>query len=109
AAGTILERIGEGLAVVDAQGSMLWSDARFKMADDAVRAEFVRLLREALEQYNKPAESSVVGAASTVSGAASPALPGLAANSLHSKRFSIVHENQFFELVISPASFEAAH
>src|SRR6266850_5467962 len=45
AASTILERIGEGIAVVDSHGTIVWSDARFKMADEPVRTEFVRLLR----------------------------------------------------------------
>jgi CheY-like chemotaxis protein/GAF domain-containing protein len=87
AAGTILERIGEGLAVVDAQGSVLWSDARFKMADEQVRSEFVRLLRDAVNAYNQP---NVVRAD----------------NHRQSKRFTFSVDDSFFELVVSPASFD---
>ena len=98
-AATILERIGEGIAVVDAHGAVTWSDARFKMADDVVRTEFVRLLRDAIELYN--------AGSPTVAPAAGTSVPS--ATSRHSKRFSIVHEHQFFEVVVSPASFDQAH
>jgi hypothetical protein len=37
-AGTILERIGEGIGVVDANGSLQWTDARFKVHEEQTRA-----------------------------------------------------------------------
>jgi CheY-like chemotaxis protein len=62
-----------------------------------VRTDFVRLLREAITLYNQatPAETS--------------ATHGSATSSRNSKRFTIAQDNQFFELVVSPASFDQLH
>jgi CheY-like chemotaxis protein len=56
AASTILERIGEGIGVVDSSGSLLWTDARFKMHEEQTRSEFTRRCRLAIELFNQPAD-----------------------------------------------------
>jgi CheY-like chemotaxis protein len=58
AAGTILERIGEGIGVVDSQGALVWTDARFKVHDEQIRSEFIRIAREALDRFNRPAKDA---------------------------------------------------
>lgn len=86
AASAILERIGEGVGVVDASGGLLWTDARFKVCDEHVRSEFVRLTREAITAFNAPADQH--------NGQANR----------HSRRFAFASGEQTFELIVSPAT-----
>ena len=88
AAGTILERIGEGIAVVDAAGAVLWSDARFKLCDDETRTEFIRMARLAIEQFNKPEHQQHTG-------------------TKPSNTFTFDSDGGTHEIVVSPASFDA--
>jgi len=86
ASSTILERIGEGIGVVDGAGNLLWTDARFKVAEDHVRSEFVRLSRDAIATFNTPqAGQSAHG-------------------NRQSRRCSFTSGEQTFELIVSPAT-----
>lgn len=89
AATTILERIGEGIAVVDAGGSVIWSDARFKLCDEHTRNEVVRVARQAIDQFSRPAPQQIVGVRP-------------------SNRFSFESNGDFYEMVVSPSSFDAS-
>jgi CheY-like chemotaxis protein/GAF domain-containing protein len=88
AASTILERIGEGLAVVDAGGVVLWSDARFKFCDEQTRAEFIRVARRAIDEFNRPTGQQTKGARPT-------------------NTFTFASDGDSYEMVVSPASFDA--
>src|SRR5262249_8806606 len=90
AAGTILERIGEGIGVVDANGALQWPDARFKVHDEATRSEFIRICRHALELFNKPASESDQ------------------ATRRKCKRFEFASGDVAYELVVCPASLDQA-
>lgn len=81
----ILERIGDGIGMVDASGALLWTDARFKVHDEQVRSEFVRACRNALEQFNAPSG---------------------APNRRHVKRFDFVSDNCHYEAVVAPGSLD---
>jgi two-component system, sensor histidine kinase SagS len=87
AAATILERIGEGIGVVDSQGALAWTDARFKVHDEHIRSEFIRIAREALDLFNRPAKPS---------------------DSMrrHCKRFMFEHGALHYELIVCPASLD---
>lgn len=87
AATTILERIGEGIGVVDSTGAVLWTDARLKMHDDQTRTEFVRLCRQALAEFNQPADRD-------------------APDRRVSKRMSFASGPSQFELIVAPASLD---
>lgn len=89
AATTILERIGEGVGVVDQAGTVLWTDARFKVADEHVRSEFVRLCRHALELFNRPAASEAGRATRR-----------------QARRFEFDSGEARHELIVSPASLD---
>ncbi len=86
AANTILERIGEGVGVVDASGCLLWTDARFKVCDEHVRSEFVRLCREAIALFNSPTNGEAAHA------------------NRHSRRYTFAGGEQTYELIVSPAT-----
>lgn len=87
AAHVILERIGDGIGVVDAIGSLMWTDARFKVHDEHCRSEFVAHCKQALDLFNQPA---------------SPAVP----DRRRAKRFSFVNDNAHYELIVCPASLD---
>jgi CheY-like chemotaxis protein len=92
AAATILERIGEGVGVVDAAGNMLWTDARLKMHDEQVRSEFVRCCLAAITIFNSPP-------------APDHSTPGTTADvRRQGKRFSFGCAGHLFELIVSPAT-----
>jgi CheY-like chemotaxis protein len=94
AASSILERVGEGIGVVDSNGALLWTDARFKVHDEHVRNEFVRLCKQAIELFNaKPTvqQESDEAAASA---------------RRQSKRFGFASGQQQYELIVSPASLD---
>src|SRR5688572_13527722 len=88
AAATILERIGEGVGVVDAGGSLLWTDARFKVHDEHVRIEFVRLCRLGIDVFNKPVDHAG------------------AATRRQCKRFQFASGDLHYELIVCPASLD---
>jgi CheY-like chemotaxis protein len=90
AAATILERIGEGIGVVDANGALLWTDARFKVHDEPVRTQFVRLAREALELFNRPADQADL------------------ATRRQCKRFQFTSGTWHYELIVCPVSLDQA-
>ncbi|MCI0363714.1 MAG: response regulator [Phycisphaerales bacterium] len=92
AASSILERIGEGIGVVDASGAILWTDARFKVHDEPVRSEFVRICRVALDLFNKPADQSAEGFQAR----------------RQCKRFSFATGQTHYELIVCPASLDQA-
>lgn len=87
AAASILERVGDGVGVVDAAGTLLWTDARFKVHDEHARNEFIRLCREALDQFNAPAEDA-------------------APDRRHSKHFTFSNDGSHYELIVSQASLD---
>jgi len=93
AAGTIMERIGEGVGVVDLNGTLLWTDARFKVADDHIRAEFANHCRQALELFNQPVPHPSDN-------------PHALSNRRRSKRFTFASGDGHFELIVSPASLD---
>jgi len=88
AAATILERIGEGVGVVDFNGTLLWTDARFKVHDEHVRSEFIRICRQAIELFNKPANETT------------------AASRRQCKRFTFSSGQLYYELIVCPASLD---
>ncbi len=87
AASTILERIGEGVGVVDSAGNLLWTDARLKMHDEQVRAEFVRRCLQAMSQFNAPQSTGAD-----------------ADTRRQSKRLNFSSGGHSFELIVSPAT-----
>ena len=87
AAGTILERIGEGIGVVDSHGALVWTDARFKVHDEQIRSEFIRIAREALDRFNLPAKDAD-------------------STRRQCKRFMFQHGPAHYELIACPASLD---
>jgi two-component system, sensor histidine kinase SagS len=81
----ILERIGDGIGMVDSHAALLWTDARFKVHDEQVRSAFVRACRIAMEQFNAPAG---------------------APNRRHVKRFDFSSDGCHYELIVAPGSLD---
>ena len=81
----VLERIGDGIGMVDSDGALLWTDARFKVHDEHVRSEFVRACRNALEQFNAPAGTP---------------------NRRYVKRFDFTSEGCHYEAIVAPGSLD---
>lgn len=89
-ASTILERIGEGIGVVDANGSLLWTDARFKVYDEQIRSEFIRICQQAVNLFNTPPTEKT------------------APTQRQSKRFTFTAGTSHYEMIVSPASLDQA-
>ncbi len=87
AATTILARVGDGVGVVDSTGAILWTDARFKVHDEHVRAEFIQKCRQAIDLFNMPADKA-------------------GADRRHTKRFGFASDGCQYELIVSPASLD---
>ncbi len=87
-ASAILERIGEGIGVVDANGSLLWTDARFKVYDEQVRSEFIRICQQAVNLFNTPPTEKT------------------APTQRQSKRFTFTAGTSHYEMIVSPASLD---
>ncbi len=47
-----LEHIGEGVGVVDADGSLNWANARLRAHDEPTQQRFVEICREALDHFD---------------------------------------------------------
>jgi CheY-like chemotaxis protein/GAF domain-containing protein len=59
AATLLLETIGEGVGVVDRDGSLAWANERLREYDAAVRTRFTETCGRALEQFNQSGAASV--------------------------------------------------
>jgi CheY-like chemotaxis protein len=82
----VLQHIGEGVAVVDASGSVVWANARLEEYADETRRRFAELSSRAIELFNDPKALAVpVGQRS-------------------SRKFSFRSADKHFELVASPAA-----
>ena len=88
AASIVLQHIGEGVAVVDAQGEVTWQNNRLNEYDQDVRRQFAELCREALQLFN--ASGDAESRARRVS-----------------RKFSFQCGESHFEMVASPGSTEA--
>lgn len=55
----VLQRIGEGVGVVDASGELRWSNQRLRDASPAIRGAFVDVCSRAIDQLGKPADGEV--------------------------------------------------
>ncbi len=87
-ASVVLQQIGEGVAVVDAQGEVTWQNNRLNEYDQDVREQFAELCREALQLFNA---------------SGNPATRARRA----SRKFSFRCGDRHFEMVASPGSTEA--
>ncbi|MEE8460027.1 MAG: response regulator [Phycisphaerales bacterium] len=87
AASVVLQHIGEGVAVVDAQGKVTWQNNRLNEYDQEVRRQFAELCHEALQLFNAYAD---------------PASRARRA----SRKFSFRCGESHFEMVASPGSAE---
>ena len=63
---TILKSIGEGVAVVDADGQITWSNPRFDRYNRQVRERFAELCLDARDLFNQPRASRSSRAATSV-------------------------------------------
>lgn len=86
-AAAIVHRIGDGIGVVDANGALIWTDARFKVHEEHVRNEFIRFCKQAMEQFNVPADQA-------------------RADRRQPKRFTFTSDGVHYELIASPASLD---
>jgi hypothetical protein len=82
----VLQHIGEGVAVVNGDGTVTWSNARLKEYADDTREHFADRCRRALDELNDPAALD------------------LPINQRTSKKFSFRSGDHHFELVASPAA-----
>jgi CheY-like chemotaxis protein len=55
----VLERIGEGVAVVDAEGHMRCANTRLRECDEETRRRFTEICLLAMEQFNQAGETAV--------------------------------------------------
>jgi CheY-like chemotaxis protein/GAF domain-containing protein len=56
---SILEQIGEGVGVVDADGAFIWANARLREIDELTRQRFLVACRQALAHFNQAGRSAV--------------------------------------------------
>ncbi len=57
-ASAVLQHLGDGVGVADAEGELVWGDDRLMAADEQVREQFVTQARRAIESFNSTAERS---------------------------------------------------
>ena len=55
----VLEQIGEGVGVVDADGTLVWANPRLHEYDELTRQRFLIACRQALEHFNQAGETAV--------------------------------------------------
>ena len=82
----VLQHIGEGVGMVDTDGSVTWANARLDAYDDDTRQHFAELCGEALELLNAPEALEVP------------------INERTSSKLAFRSGDHHFELVVSPAS-----
>jgi CheY-like chemotaxis protein/PAS domain-containing protein len=56
---SILEQIGEGVGVVDADGTFIWANARLREIDELTRQRFLVACRRAMAHFNRAGHSAV--------------------------------------------------
>jgi CheY-like chemotaxis protein len=83
-AANLLQRLGEGVGLVEAGGALAWQNARLSAYDQQVRTRFAELGRQAIEQFNQDPQQPL--------------------DRRPSRRFSFSSGERHFELVASPAS-----
>ena len=54
-----LEHIGEGVGVVDADGTLTWANARLRSHDAPTQQKFIETCREALDHFDQQGEAAV--------------------------------------------------
>ncbi|HWB18794.1 MAG TPA: GAF domain-containing protein, partial [Phycisphaerales bacterium] len=92
-ASTVLQHIGEGVLVVDRAGSIVWADKRFRSLDEPTRSRLASLCHSTIQYYNAPS---------------SPIIARHSGDSRKPRRYGIDIGERFFELVVSPQSYESA-
>ncbi|MHC4429238.1 MAG: response regulator [Planctomycetota bacterium] len=85
-AAPILQHIGEGVGVVDAEGTITWASARLGDYSEQVRARFAELCRQAVALLNQDEDLALPIA------------------QRHCRKFSFASGERHYELVTSPAS-----
>ncbi len=89
-AASLLQRLGEGVGLVDAAGSLTWQNVRLAAYELQVRQRFADLGRQAIEQFNQEPQ------------------PHAPLDRRPSRRFSFSCSERHYELVISPATEDPA-
>lgn len=56
---SVLEQIGEGVGVVDADGTLMWGNARLREIDELTRQRFLVACRQALAHFNQAGATAV--------------------------------------------------
>lgn len=87
---SVLQHIGEGVGVVDADGRLIWSNVHLAQNTTAID-QFIQLCQRAIDLFNRESEFSVP------------------AELRHTRRFDLSNDGAAFELFVSPASSHPDH
>jgi CheY-like chemotaxis protein/PAS domain-containing protein len=98
--GLILDTIGEGICITDAQGQILWSNRRIRQWAPNVRERIQRVCHEAWQTFTTQMTPPTVGGPLVGGGVGEAPRP---ISSGRSRKFSFsLDDDQYFELFCSP-------
>jgi CheY-like chemotaxis protein len=107
----LLATVGEGLCLATVEGTVLWSNERFRALDEQTRARIASVCRLAGQRFIEGAAAAAAPAVASASGGA-PAADGVTpadraagpSQPVRSHRFDVASpdESRYYEVVVSP-------